>query len=92
MHTYESVWEDEDTNRHVRAIVKYTVDNTEVTISQVTPTQVTFLCPETKNEVRSIGVCTEAGRHHLTSKLQKSGWLDVVRRELASLQSNGVVA
>ena len=49
MHTIESHWEDEENNRRVAFSVGYTREAGAVELKAVTPKQVTFLCPESKN-------------------------------------------
>jgi hypothetical protein len=84
MHRYQSVWQCATTNRKVEVEVSYSLAETGVSIREVTPKRVTFLCPETKNELRSIGVWTEAGRRHLVDVLHTAGHLDLLPEEIAA--------
>ena len=60
--SYEMTWEDEDCNRNVQFSVAYTIENSEVKIAEVTPTAIDFLCSESKEVTRTIGVHTAKGR------------------------------
>jgi hypothetical protein len=84
MHRYQSVWQCAETNRKVEVEVRYSMADSGVSISEVTPKRVTFLCPETKSELRSIGVWTEAGRRHLVSVLHTAGHIDLLPEEIAA--------
>ena len=84
MRRYQSVWQCAKTNRKVEVEVRYNVADSGVSISKVTPKRVTFLCPETKNELRSIGVWTEAGRRHLVDVLHSAGHLEALPEEIAA--------
>ena len=84
MHRYQSVCQCADTNRKVEVEVRYSLADVGVSISEVTPKRVTFLCPETKNELRSIGVWTEAGRRHLMDVLHTAGHIDLLPDEIAA--------
>lgn len=87
MHSYQSIWQDEQLNRKVEVMVNYSLAESGVSINGVTPTRVTFLCPETKNEVRSIGVWTERGRNHLVQVLHSAGHIDQLSQEIADAHS-----
>ena len=84
MHRYQSVWQCAETNRKVEVEVRYSLAASGVSISEVTPKRVTFLCPETKNELRSIGVWTDAGRRHLVNVLHTAGHIDLLPEEIAA--------
>ena len=58
MQTIETHWEDEENNRRVAYSVGYTRQSGSVEIKALTPKQVTFLCPESKSELRTISVCS----------------------------------
>ena len=45
----------------------------DIQIRSITPSKVTFFCPETKNPVRTIGVWTDKGRELLNGQLHQSG-------------------
>jgi hypothetical protein len=82
MQTIESHWEDEENNRRVAFSVGYTRQAGAVEIKDLTPKQVTFLCPESKNELRTISVWTEKGRELLAHQLRTSGHLTELERQI----------
>jgi hypothetical protein len=65
-------------------MVNHRLDAKRVEISDVTPTRVTFLCPQTKNPLRSIGVWTEGGRRVLARQAQAAGRLATLPQEIAA--------
>ncbi len=75
MQTVEANWEDEENNRHVAFAVEVTRKDNSVEIRAITPKQVTFLCPESNNPLRTIGVWTDSGRELLANQLRESGHL-----------------
>ncbi|MCC6494585.1 MAG: hypothetical protein IT424_16360 [Pirellulales bacterium] len=82
MQTIESHWEDEENNRRVAYSARVIRESGAVEIQDLTPKQVTFLCPESKNEVRSIGVWTDKGRELLAHQLRTSGHLTDLERQI----------
>ncbi|MCH2595772.1 MAG: hypothetical protein MKZ95_08175 [Pirellulales bacterium] len=82
MQHIETNWEDEETNRQVAFAVQYTRKEDSIAIEKLTPKQVTFLCPETKSPLRSIGVWTDKGRDLLVNQLQASGQLEKIEQEI----------
>lgn len=82
MKTIESHWEDEENNRRVAFSVGYIRDAGAVEIKAVTPKQVTFLCPDSKSELRSIGVWTDKGRELLAHQLRTSGHMTELERQI----------
>jgi hypothetical protein len=82
MQTVDSHWEDEDNNRRVAYSAAFTRQAGSVEIMALTPKQVTFLCPQSKTEVRSIGVWTEKGRELLAHQLRTSGHLTELERQI----------
>ena len=84
MNSYQSVWEDDETNRKVELFVNYSHSEGGITINEITPTKVTFLHPATKTAVRSIGVWTKTGRALLASQLRAAGILEVLEQEILS--------
>ncbi|MCA9230901.1 MAG: hypothetical protein KDA57_09630 [Planctomycetales bacterium] len=84
MHTVEANWEDEENNRHVAFAVMYARKDDSVEIQAVTPKQVTFLCPESNNPLRSIGVWTESGRDMLLNQLRASGHMSKLEDQVFS--------
>ena len=71
MTSYQSVWEDDETNRKVELLVNYTLEETGVTINDITPIKVTF-------QDRSIRVWTDKGRALLVRQFIAAG-----RRKIA---------
>jgi hypothetical protein len=82
MKTIESHWEDEENNRRVAYSIGFTHEAGAVQVKAVTPKQVTFLCPESKSELRTIGVWTEKGRELLAHQLRTSGHLTELERQI----------
>lgn len=82
MQKHETMWEDEENNRHVSVEVKFTCENDSVEIQSLTPKQVTFLCPESNNPLRSVGVWTEKGRELLAKQLHAAGCLPQLEEEI----------
>jgi hypothetical protein len=65
-------WEDEENNRKVAFSVAYAVENQKLTIREITPRSVDFLCNKTLSTVRTIGVHTSTGRKLLAKQFQQS--------------------
>lgn len=82
MQTIESHWEDAENHRRVAFSAKFTRTSGAVEIQGLTPKQVTFLCPESKGELRTIGVWTEKGRELLAHQLRTSGHLTELERKI----------
>ncbi len=82
MHKIETNWEDEENNRKVAVAVEYTRNSDSLEIRSLTPKQVTFLCPESNNPLRSVGVWTEKGRELLAKQLHAAGYLPQLEKEL----------
>lgn len=68
MMSYEMAWEDEDCNRSVQFSIAYSIENSEVKIAEVTPVSVSFLCPDSGEVNRTVGVHTAKGRQHLVDQ------------------------
>ena len=82
MQTVQANWEDEENNRQVEFSVAYTRQEDNVEIRGLTPSKVTFFCPETKNPVRTIGVWTEKGRELLKGQLHRSGHFETIEEQV----------
>jgi hypothetical protein len=65
-------WEDEENNRHVELSIAYEIENQAITIREITPKSVSFLCEQRRRPVESIGVHTPAGRRLLSEQFQQS--------------------
>jgi hypothetical protein len=85
MDSYQSVWEDDETNRKVELLVNYSQDDAGVTIEDITPTKVTFLDPATKADLRSIGIWTKTGRKILVRQFRSAGRVEALEQEIASM-------
>lgn len=84
MNSYQSVWEDDETNRKVELLVNYSHNESGVAINEITPTKVTFHCPTTKEVVRSIRVWTKAGRAMLANQFHATGQIESLEQEIAN--------
>ena len=82
MQTIESHWEDAENNRRVAYSVAFARDGKSVAIKAVTPREVTFLCPESKSPLRTVGVWTQKGRELLAHQLRTSGHLTELERQI----------
>lgn len=82
MQQIETSWEDEENNRQVSFAVQYTREENSIAIEKLTPKQVTFLCPESKSPLRTIGVWTDKGRELLVSQLHESGQVAKFEQEI----------
>lgn len=82
MHKIETNWEDEENNRQVSVAVEYTRNNDSLEIKSLTPKQVTFLCPESNNPLRSVNVWTDKGRELLSKQLHSAGYLPQLEEEI----------
>jgi hypothetical protein len=83
MKSFQATWEDEEASREVEMVVNYQLDKTRVEINGVTPTRVTFLCPESKQPLRSVGVWTNGGRRMLAQQAIDAGQLKTMAHEVA---------
>lgn len=82
MQSIETSWEDGENNRQVAFSVEYTRKDDAIEIQQVTPKQVTFLCPQSNSPIRTIGVWTDKGRQMLASQLLNSGHWAKIEQEI----------
>ena len=81
--SYEMTLEDENSNRNIQFSIGYKIENSEVKIANVTPTNVAFLCPESKEVTRTIGVHTEAGQRHLANQLINAERTAMIKNAIA---------
>jgi hypothetical protein len=84
MKSFQATWEDEENNRRVELVVNHRLDAKRVEIHDVTPTRVTFLCPTTRNPLRSIGVWTDGARRMLAEQVEAAGRLATLPQEIAA--------
>jgi len=92
MNSYQSVWEDDETSRKVELLVNYSRNEAGVTVNEITPIKVTFLCPTTKTAVRTIGVWTKTGRSLLASQFHAAGRIEALEQEIVSGGLAGICA
>jgi hypothetical protein len=77
-------WEDEDGNRNIQFSIGYEIENSEVHITKVTPTEVAFLCSESKEVTRKIGVHTEAGQTLLANQFLNAERTQQIKTAIAT--------
>jgi hypothetical protein len=82
MKTVQSHWEDADNNRRVSYSVGVCKTTGAVKHETLAPQQVTFLCPDSKQPLRTIGVWTDKGRELLAHQLRTSGHLTELERQI----------
>ena len=92
MGSYAATWEDEDNNRQIQFSVEYSTETGSVEIETITPTKVSFICPETNTCTRSVGVHTEAGREMLANHFRANGDLQQLADEIAKRTQESVNA
>lgn len=73
MPTCQTNWEDEENNRRVAIRLGYEIENGQVAVRSVTPTQVSFL-DEARQIVRAMSVWTDKGRQLLAREAEAQGW------------------
>jgi len=83
MKSFQATWEDDEASRQVELVVNYRLDQTQVEVHDVTPTRVTFLCSESGQPLRSIGVRTVGGRQLLARQVAAAGRLATMPQEIA---------
>ncbi|MGI9519126.1 MAG: hypothetical protein ACR2NP_18890 [Pirellulaceae bacterium] len=72
MKTTLCTWEDEICNRHVQFSVDFVIDRGAVTVKNVTPRKISFVCPHSNTVQGTLGVHTDAGRHLLVDQFRNS--------------------
>ena len=82
MKKFESHWEDAENHRRVAYSVGVRRGQHGVALTGVVPTQVTFLCRQTKQPLRSISVRTDRGRQLLAHQLRTSGHLAELQEKI----------
>ncbi len=83
MGSYHATWEDEENNRHIQFSVDYTAENGSIEIQAVTPSQISFICPQTNTCHRAVGVHTKTGRSLLAKHLRAKADMDRLANEIA---------
>src|SRR5262245_56102022 len=83
MKSFQATWEDAEASRRVELVVNYKLDATHVEASDVLRTGVTFLCPESRKPLRSVGVWTDGGRQLLARQIAAAGRLKTLPQEIA---------
>ena len=84
MGSYAATWEDEDNNRQIQFSVDYSTESGSVEIETITPTKVSFICPETNTCTRSVGVHTTAGQEMLANYFRANGDVQQLADEIAN--------
>lgn len=69
MHTCQTNLEDADNHRQIDLTVTYVAAGEKVELKQVTPTRITFLCPESRRPLRSIALHREMARSMLLAQI-----------------------
>lgn len=77
-------WQDEAKNRNIQFSFKYEINSGTVSITEVVPTRVTFVCPTSNTTLHSVGVYTDSGRKHLASKIHDSVRMNELKSEIAT--------
>jgi hypothetical protein len=85
MKTCETNWEDTENNRRVDLTVTYVAVGDTLELKQITPTRVTFLCPDSRQPLRSIGVHRDKARALLIRKLHERSCVEQIEGQLRSL-------
>lgn len=80
-------WEDEENNRHVEFSVAYAIENNEVTVGEITPKCVAFLCDKSARPIRSIGVHTATGRKLLSGQFAMTSTFKNLKASIAQQSS-----
>jgi hypothetical protein len=84
-------WEDEENNRIVSLAVDFTADS-EFELHRLTPTKVTFLCPDTRTQQRTVGVHSNTGRRILAQAFVNAGKLPQLKSRLMEHKLHAVPA
>ncbi|MEM9354208.1 MAG: hypothetical protein AAGA92_14460 [Planctomycetota bacterium] len=84
MNSVQAHWEDEENNRRIEFAVQATRGQDGVEIQSLTPQRVTFVCPHTNDDLRSVGVWTEKGRELLVDQLHNSGSFSDLEQQIES--------
>lgn len=78
-----ATWDDSENNRQIQFAVEYSIENSEIIVTGLSPNKVSFVCPETNTCLRSIGVHTDAGRELLADRIRQSGRVHELVSEIA---------
>jgi len=92
MGSYIATWEDEENNRQIQFSVEYTAENGTVEIAKVTPTKVSFICPESNTCLNSVRVHTATGRTMLANHFRSKGNFGRLALEIAERTQESVSA
>ena len=85
MKTCEANWEDTENNRRVDLTVTYVAVGDALELKQITPTRVTFLCPESQLPLRSIGVHRDMARAILVRQLHERAYVEQHEGQLRAM-------
>ncbi len=75
-------WEDDSNHRQIQFSVEYSIQNSALIIDRLSPTKVTFICPDSNTVIRSVDVHTDKGRQLLADQFSTSGKLDELMIEI----------
>lgn len=84
-------WEDEENNRIISLAVDFTAGD-EVELHRLTPTKVTFLCPDSRTQLRSVGVHRNTGRRILAQAFLSAGKLPELKGRLLEHEPHAMPA
>ena len=87
MQTGQANWEDSETNRIVDLSVEYSACEDSIEVHEITPVRVTFLCPESRQPLRSIRVHGEMARSILVRQMRAHGYVEHLEVELLQRQA-----
>jgi len=90
MQTCQTSWEDSETNRRVDLTVTYVAAGDAIDVRQITPTRVTFLCPQSQEPIGSITIHRDKARSILVRQLRERGYVE--RLEVELLAEHGTLA
>ncbi|MCA9187737.1 MAG: hypothetical protein R3E01_25395 [Pirellulaceae bacterium] len=82
MHTCDTNREDTENNRRVDLTVTYEAVGDTIRVKNITPTRVTFLCPQSRQPLRTIHVHREIPRSFLVRQLNDRGCLEGLEADL----------
>ena len=85
MNQFAAEWKDAENNRIVEYTVAYEVNDSGISIKNLTPTKVSFT-----NGNRSIGVHTAKGQKMIGSQISSAGQIDIVAQQIA--EHHGLMA
>ena len=88
-------WEDEANNRIVSLVVDFTADANstgEIELHRLTPIKVTFLCPDSRTQLRTVAVHSKTGRRLLAQAFVNAGKLPELKSRLLEHEPHAMPA